>query len=260
VQAHRVQDKKWIGSMGGVNKKNRQLRRKIRDLQGELRSAEADGNYVVEEGIYFAGLEEMGDMTMMVFGSTESHASHEDEVIRTFMDRNGFTVEELKLDKTGRNLEAVKIVPPMELLMWMGKQIQKAGFRIIDDGDAERKPDLERKIFPISTLARVCAILFVEKVGSIIKSTQVKMNKEGNRLLSWMPLVVERMQEKVLFDVIDVTHPYFELAFDRFYAQTGKVKAPPQPDKPLQDTKVGFDGSWNRVFRFAMTGPWNLSC
>ena len=46
--------------MGWFDKKSWQMRRKIKDLQADLREAERDGKYVKEGGLFFAELEDMG--------------------------------------------------------------------------------------------------------------------------------------------------------------------------------------------------------
>src|SRR5690606_19338710 len=126
--------------MGWFDKKSWQLRRKIRDLQSELAAAERDGKYVIEQGLFFAELQEMGDQTMMVLGATDQLDSSEEDVIRNFFERNGFTVELLRLDKSHKGLAAVEIIPPEELIKHVARGLQDKGFRIIDDSEQERAP------------------------------------------------------------------------------------------------------------------------
>src|SRR4051812_39413662 len=100
--------------MGWFDKKSWQKRRKIKDLQSDLREAEREGRFVVEQGLFFAELEDMGDATMMVFGASSDLSGSEEAVIRQFFDRNGFGVERLKLDRAHTGLADVEIIPPEE--------------------------------------------------------------------------------------------------------------------------------------------------
>ena len=124
--------------MGWFDKKSWQLRRKIRDLQAELATAERDGKYVVEQGLFFAELQEMGDQTIMVLGTADHLDTEEETVIRNFFGRNGFAVENMRLDKSQKTLASVEIIPPQELTRRVARQLKEAGYRLIDDSDQER--------------------------------------------------------------------------------------------------------------------------
>ena len=93
------------------DKKSWRLRRKIKDLQADLREAEKEGRYVLQDGLFFAELEDMGDVTMVVFGAADMLSSQEESVIRGFFERNGFTVHSLKIDRTQTHLAEVEIIP-----------------------------------------------------------------------------------------------------------------------------------------------------
>ncbi|MGI8907763.1 MAG: GAF domain-containing protein [Candidatus Sumerlaeaceae bacterium] len=209
--------------MGWFDKKSWQLRRKIKDLQADLKEAERDGKYVVEQGLFFAELEDMGEMTMMVFGTADHMASQEESVIKTFFDRNGFTVETLKLDKDQTSVAEVEIIPSEEMTRHVGRLLKGEGYRIIDDSEREKAPNLPEKIIPLSSLVRGMIILFATQVQQVISTSNVKMNKEGNRLLHWMPKLVETLGRKVKPEVLDILRPSFEDAYEAFYGRVGKL-------------------------------------
>ncbi|HOR29138.1 MAG TPA: hypothetical protein PLG73_14060 [Candidatus Sumerlaeota bacterium] len=225
--------------MGFFDSKSRQLRRKLKDLQAELKDAEKDGAYLLEGGVFFAEMDTMGEATMMVFSTAQQHGADEEEIIETFFDRNGFTVEQLALNKQRDRIEQIEIIPPNELLMAVAKALQSEGFRVVDDSAQERPVDLEHKLFPITALARATSLLFAQRVHQIIRSTRVKMTKEGNRLLSWMPLVVEALRNRVDLLGADALKPLFDQTFELFFVQpfekpSGKRShtPPPPPARP----------------------------
>ncbi len=214
--------------MGWFDKKSWQLRRKIRDLQSELAVAEREGKYVMEQGLFFAELREMADATMMVLGTAEHLDAEEETVIRNFFDRNGFSVDELRLDKTHKTLAAVEIIPPEELTRRVAKVLKENDYRLIDDSDRERPSNLEKRIITLSSLIRVISALFAAHVHQLIISTPIKLNMEGNRLLHWTPLIRESLMRKVSPEIAAVCRDPFIDAYNHYYGRFGKMT---QPDK-----------------------------
>ncbi|MFH0794680.1 MAG: GAF domain-containing protein [bacterium] len=212
--------------MGWFDKKAWRLRRKVKDLQEDLREAEAAGNFLLEQGLFFAELEAMGDQTVMVFGATNLLASQEEQVIRAFFDRNGFQVEAVRLDKARTGLEHVEIIPPEEVVKIVGRALQGKSYRIIDDTEHERAANLAEKIYPFSALVRAIAILFSEKAQQIISSTAIKQNKEGNRLLHWLPKIVQTLSRKVTRDVVEEAREAFDNAYEQHYLKVLQKEAP----------------------------------
>lgn len=212
--------------MGWFDKKSWQLRRKIRDLQSELAVAERDGKYVIEQGLFFAELREMADQTMMVLGATDQLDSSEDDVIRNFFERNGFTVELLRLDKSHKGLAAVEIIPPEELTKHVARNLQDKEFRIVDDSEQERSPNFDQKILTLSSLLRAITLLFVVHVHHIIISTPIKLNMEGNRLLHWMPRIRDAELERVPAPVARECLDSFLEGYNHYYGQFGHISQP----------------------------------
>ena len=212
--------------MGWFDKNAWRLRRKIKDLQADLREAEAAGNFSLEQGLFFAELEAMGDQTVMVFRSSVLLASQEEHVIRSFFDRNGFHVETVKLNKEHTGLDLVEIIPAEEVVKIVGRELQGRGFRIIDDTEREREANLAEKVYPFSALVRSIAILFSEKAASIITSTAIKQNKEGNRLLHWLPKIVETLLRKVSREVVEEARRPFEEAYEQHYLKILQKEGP----------------------------------
>ncbi|MBX7244419.1 MAG: GAF domain-containing protein [Candidatus Sumerlaeaceae bacterium] len=227
--------------MGWFDKKSWKMRRKIKDLQADLKNAEAEGKFVVEDGLFFAELEDMGEMTMMVFGTVDTLASSEDSVIRQFFDRNGFTVERLKLDRGHTGLAEVEIIPPEEMTRAVGRALKTAGFRMIDDSENELAPDLEGRIYPFSALIRAITTLFSERVQEVIGTTRIKLNKEGNRLLHWMPKIVEAIATKVPRDVVEQAREAFNEAYAQFYQPIGHGSEVSPTDKLMHGGSSGLD-------------------
>ena len=203
------------------DKKSWRLRRKIKDLQADLRQAEKEGRYVLEDGLFFAELEDMGEMTMLVFGSTDILATQEESVIRNFFERNGFTVQRLKIDKTQTHLSDVEIIPPSEMVRHIARSLKSNGFKVLDDSSKESASDLSRKIVTLSGLIRSVLFLFCERVRNTIATSRIKMNKEGNRLLHWLPKICEAIRPKVSNELIALLHPYFVEAYLEFYGHLG---------------------------------------
>lgn len=207
--------------MGWFDKKSWQKRRKIKDLQSDLIKAEKEGRFVVEQGLFFAELEDMGEATMMAFAGAEEMSGSEDTVIRQFFDRNGFSVEILKLDRSHTGLADVEIIPPEEMTRWVGRILKAEGYKLIDDSEEERPAELERQILPLSAMVRAMLILFAGRAQLVIATTRIKMNKEGNRLLQWMPKIAACLQAKVDPSVVELMRGPFEDAFDQFYLRIG---------------------------------------
>lgn len=149
--------------MGWFDKKSWQLRRKIRDLQSELAIAEREGKYVLEQGLFFAELQDMADNTIMVLGTAEHLDAEEENIIRNFFDRNGFTVEALRLDKTQKTLANVEIIPPEELTRRVARALKEDGYKLIDDSDQERPANLEKKTVTLSAIIRAILALFARR-------------------------------------------------------------------------------------------------
>lgn len=225
--------------MGWFDKKSWQLRRKIRDLQSELAVAEREGKYVVEQGLFFAELREMADSTLMVLGTADHLDAEEETVIRNFFDRNGFSVDVLRLDRAQKTLAAVEIIPPEELTRRVAKVLKEDGYRLIDDSDSERPSNLDKQVITLSSLIRVISSLFAAHVHHLIISTPIKLNMEGNRLLHWMPLIRETLMRKVSPEIAVACREPFIDAYNHYYGRFGKMSNPDTLDSfaedPLED-------------------------
>lgn len=219
------------------DKKSWRLRRKIKDLQADLREAEREGRYVLQDGLFFAELEDMGEMTMLVFGSTDVLSAQEESVIRGFFERNGFTVHRLKIDKTQSHLAEVEIIPPSEMVRHIARRLKSAGYRVLDDTAKETPSDVANKVVTLSGLIRAVIVHFCERVRQSIAKSRIKMNKEGNRLLHWMPKICEAVRPKLSNDVIELIGPLFEEAYAEFYGHLGSSVANPAqaPQAPVAD-------------------------
>ena len=222
--------------MGFFDKNSRQLRRKIKDLRAELKQAEQDCKFIVHEGIFFAEMEGMGDMTMQVFSTADLHDSQEQEVIRTFFDRNGFTVESFKMDRERRGLRDVEIVPPNEMLKMMIARLQEEGWRVTDEEDTNNTFSVDARTMPVEDLAAATSMMFSENVRKIVASTGIKITKEGNRLLSWMPMLIKTLEKKVDPDAIEKTRPIYEDAYAYFYLRDFDKGQQPTPTPPPAST------------------------
>lgn len=240
--------------MGWFDKRNWRLRRKIKDLQDEMREAEEQGKFIVEQGIFFAELEDMGEMTMMAFG-TDLLSSGEESVIRSFFDRNGFGVDTLKLDKTSTGLEEVEIIPPEEMTRAVARGLKNDGFKLVDDSEREMAPNLQAKIMTLSALMRSMTILFVEQIEGIVVNTRVKMNKEGNRLLHWLPKIVEVLEAKVDQFTVAAVRPSFNDAYEQFYGQLGKAAAKTPGSAPKADAPPPGGAERIPAVKFPMKVP-----
>ena len=229
--------------MGFFDKRSRIYRQKIQDLQAELEQARKEGNYVVEQGIYFADSPTMGDETRVVMVD-RLHSSEEVDVLRAFFDRNGFTVEKLELDSSARSVEQCEIIPPNELLVGMVKLLQSQNYRVIDDSDQKQPFSALRQVFPVTALAHAISVLFVSRVQKILATTSVKMTKEGNRLLSWMALLHKTLRTQVDPAVINCIDIFFDEAFDHFYNRDARKEGEKSPlqlqlDKLDEDDLMG---------------------
>lgn len=210
--------------MGWFDKKSWQLRRKIRDLQSELAEAERDGKYVVCQGLFFAELAEMGNDTMMVLGKADTFDTEEEAIIKSFFERNGFSIETLRLDKNHKTLAAIEIIPPEEFLRRVARTLKDDGFKLIDDSESERPSALNNKMITLSSLIRAVSALFVSHVHNLIVTTPIKMNMEGNRLLHWMPLIRDALAPHVLDDLIDRIKVPFVDAYNHYYGRFGQIE------------------------------------
>lgn len=217
--------------MGWFDKRSWQLRGKIKDLQSDLLKAEEEGKFIIEQGLFFAELEDMGEVTMMVFGATNELNSGETEVIRNFFERNGFLVETVKLDRASTGLSECEIIPPEEFTRHIGKALKADGWRLVDDSEVEHAANLQERIYPLSALIRSIAILFSEQVRSVAARSKIKHNKEGNRLLHWMPKIVETISKKCPPEIVEVVRPYFDGAYQVFFGNvvSSREKSSIQP-------------------------------
>jgi hypothetical protein len=203
------------------DKKSWRLRRKIKDLQADLREAEKEGRYVLQDGLFFAELEDMGDVTMVVFGAADMLSSQEESVIRGFFERNGFTVHSLKIDRTQTHLAEVEIIPPSEMVRHIGRQLKAAGYKVVDDSSQETPSDLNKKIITLSGLVRSIVVLFCDRVQQLVAESHIKMNKEGNRLLHWLPRISAALRKKITPELEALIGAYFQAAYGEFYGHLG---------------------------------------
>jgi hypothetical protein len=202
--------------MGFFDIKNRLFRRKIRDLKAELEQAKNTEDYLYDQGAYFANIADMGDVTRQVSGK-DSHVPEVIDVIQSFFNRNGFTVEELVLKNAGRAIDRIEIIPSNELLIAMGVVLQGQDYKIIDDGGREKKFNYVTKYCPMSALARATSILFIKKVQSILSVSRARPTKEGNRLISWIPVIIKYLESQVDSRLILTVETFFDEAFEHFY-------------------------------------------
>ena len=210
--------------MSWFDKRSWRLSRKIKDLQADLRHAEEEGKFVVQDGLFFAELADMGEMTMMAFG-TDLLAAGEESVIRSFFDRNGFTVDRLQLDKSSTGLATVEILPSEEMTRSVARVLKTENYKLVDDSDKELAPNLQARILTLSAVMRSMTLLFAERAEKTIINSNVKMNKEGNRLLHWLPKIVEALDNKVDRFTVEIVRPGFEMAYDEFYGHIGGSRA-----------------------------------
>lgn len=212
--------------MGWFDKKSWQLRKKIRDLQSELATAERDGKYVVEQGLFFAELREMQDETLMVLGTANLLDSEEETVIRNFFERNGFSVEALRLNKAHRTLADAEILPPEELTRRVAMRLREKNFVLVDDSEEEREANLDERLVPLSAVLRTISALFAGHVHQVIVSTPIKLNMEGNRLLHWMNPIRENLMQKVPRELVSHALEPFVDSYNHYYDRFGHIKDP----------------------------------
>lgn len=210
--------------MGWFDKKSWRLRRKIKDLQADLRAAEREGRYVLEDGLFFAELPDMGEMTMVVFGATDVLSAQEESVIRDFFERNGFIVHKLKIDRSGTHLAEAEVIPPAELVRHIARRLKSLGYRVLDDTAKETPSDVARQVITLSSLIRGVVIHFCDRVTKLIARTHLKMNKEGNRLLHWLPRISEVLRAKLSPEVLEILAAPFAEAYAEFYGALGSSK------------------------------------
>ena len=91
------------------------------------------------------------------------------------------------------------------------------GWRLVDDSEEEIPADLAQRIYPLSTMVRGMIILFCERADHICAQTRIKFNKEGNRLLHWLPKIIELLRGKVDADAVEVMREPFTNAYDYFF-------------------------------------------
>ncbi len=203
--------------MGLFDKRARLLKDKILDLNVRLAKAAQEKDYRVEQGVYFANLPNMGESTQILM-AVDLHAGGEDSVIRAFFDRNGFTVGELKLDRSHGRVHDIEITPPEELVTSMAIVMRSEDFHVIDDREQPQAFNFLQRTCPISALSRALCVLFTERVKKLIEGSAVKHTREGNRLLSWVPEVGTALRKKVDGGVIYALEYYFDEAFEHFYS------------------------------------------
>lgn len=227
--------------MSWFDKKSWQLRRKIKDLQAELAAAEREGKYVLEQGLFFAELQEMGDNTMMVLGTAQHLDSEEENVVRNFLERNGFSVEVMRLDKAKKGLAAVEILPPEELTRCVARELKNAGYSLVDDSEQERPARPADKMLTLSAIIRATSALFAAHVHQLVIGTHLKMNMEGNRLLHWMPLVRDALAAKVDPETLTACRAPFIYAYNHYYGQLGQMENPEELACPGEDVWQGAE-------------------
>src|SRR5262249_5170326 len=132
---------------------------------------------------------------------------------------------------------------PEEMTRHVGRSLKAKGYRLIDDSESERPAEQGRKIFPLSALVRSITLLFAEHVQTVIMTTNIKMNKKGNRLLHWMPRIVEALGAKIQPWAVDEAREGFVAAYEQFYGSLGKREGftPHQdhfPTSPEHSTEV----------------------
>ena len=221
--------------MGWFDKNSWKRRSKLNDLRNELAVAEKQGRFLREDGLYFAELDDMGAATMVIFAGSDALASQEEDVIKGFFDRNGFTVDTLKVAPDGLTLDTVEIIPHDELIRGVGRALKNNGYRLVDDSEKEVPANLDENIVPLSALVRAITGLFARRAHYVIKQTRIKLNKEGNRLLHWMPAIASASLGKVQDEVIQLIAPEFDAAYAGLYGTTQQLPgleplgtAPPQ--------------------------------
>ena len=239
--------------MGFFDSKSRRLRDKMSDLRQKLEAARREGNFICQDGVYFASLEEMGEESMMLMAA-DLHSDFETDVIREFLGRNGFTVEELKLDASGGKIARIEVVPSNEIIMAMAMLMQGEKYRVIDDSEAEQAFNVMAQICPLSALARAISFHFIRRVEQIILDTPVKMTREGNRLLSWLPQIVDALGKAADPNAIQATERHFEDAFQHFYAMRSNPQAGEKSQLQMRFEKGGQfgDGMIEQLFAEAM--------
>ncbi len=230
--------------MGFFDSKSRQLRRKIKDLRAELIQAEKQGKFIMEDGIFFAELDDMGDRTMLIFSGGDIDADNEISVVQTFLERNGFFLEYLKMDRAGAHIAGIEIMPPAELMIETAKLLAKQGFNIIDDDEKEELFDPTNRAYPLSSLARALSLLFAGKVLHIVSTTQIKLTKEGNRLLSWMPMIIRALSQKVHRKAVEDAGAAFDEIYAHFYGHA-EVPAPEMDDYFNEEQPSASLNRWN---------------
>lgn len=221
--------------MGWFDRNSWKRRGKLNDLRAELSKAEDEGKFIKEDGLYFAELRDMGNETLMVFAGSNTLASQEETFVNNFFDRNGFTVDTIKISSDGLSLDKVEIIPHDELIRYVGRALKTNGYRLIDDSDKAIDAKLSESIVPLSTLVRAITGLFSERVESVIKQTRIKDNKEGNRLLHWLPKIAAASFDKVPTDAVDLIRPLFNDAYAGLYSTThvfGETKQPETTPSP----------------------------
>lgn len=211
------------------DRKGWQLKQKIKDLRNELKAAEREGRFVREQGLFFAELEDMGAQTIALMGTMDAHAAQEVSVIKSFFERNGFEVERLELNKGFTEVEEAELAPPPEMLKYVAELIEHAGWEVIDDGDKERPFSAEQKFYPVSVLIHAVGSLFCQKVYDAVAGTRIKNNKEGNRLLSWMPSINNALKRRANPQAVASVRSAFDDAYAYFYEGGHDTDAPLEP-------------------------------
>ena len=224
------------------DRKGWQLKQKIKDLRNELKAAEREGRFVREQGLFFAELEDMGAQTIALMGTMDAHAAQEVSVIKSFFDRNGFEVGSLELNKGFSEVEEVELLPPPEMLKYVADSIEHAGWEVVDDGDKERPFSAEQKFYPVSVLIRAVGSLFCQKVFDAVAGTRIKNNKEGNRLLSWMPSINNVLKRRANPQAVATARSAFDDAYAYFYEGGHDTDVPLTPvTSAIEETQETTD-------------------
>lgn len=217
--------------MGFFDRKTWQLRRKLKDLQSELKHAEQEGRFLRAEGLYFAELEDMGEQTMMLMGTVDSLAAQEISVLQTFLDRNGYQVEAIKLNRDKTAIQEAEFLPPGEMVQHVSRLLEDRGWTVMDDGDSHKSFDREARILPLSSLIPAVDLVFARKVRQLVAKTKIKKNKEGNILLQWLPSMIESLEGHILPDVIETVSPLFAHAHEYLYEGGPDLRKPREKRK-----------------------------
>jgi hypothetical protein len=117
--------------------------------------------------------------------------------------------------------------------MSMGRELKGLGYRMIDDSERTPRPfNEEERTYPLSVLLTIATALFAERVRRIIvENEHIRNNKEGARLLSWMPEILAFAHQRHGDRAVEIAREPFRRAFNKHYlgmveAAEGSAPAP----------------------------------